>query len=234
MYFLQKGIVEVFFAKIYKKNALSISLNYYGLLLCNGSTYSWLWRLGLYLRPVYKDFNHRYPKLTSENRWRLYIKKNGSSIEDSGSVTPCPGAPPQAASLCSAARAGRLRDRVQTEPLSSILPSWTGIVDSSQKIKTNSDPSVNRSKREPYKRSAGRYCFATTAKRLSQRRCFAETPHAWKASSKNQNKQRPECHRIFTSNCCLQKVYSVYPLLAVEWSGISAHTEADSPRRPSC
>ena len=32
-------------------------------------------------------------------------------------------------------------------------------MDSSQKIKTNSDPSVNRSKREPYKRSAGRYCF---------------------------------------------------------------------------
>lgn len=134
-------------------------MNCYDLLLCNGSTCSWLWRLGLYLRPVYKDFNHRYPKLASENRWRLYITKNGSSIEDSGYVTPCPGAPPQAASLCSAARAGRLRDRVQTEPLSSILPSWTGIVDSSPKIKTNSDPSVNRSKREPYKRSAGRYCF---------------------------------------------------------------------------
>lgn len=32
-------------------------------------------------------------------------------------------------------------------------------MESSPKIRTNSDPSVNRSKREPYKRSAGRYCF---------------------------------------------------------------------------
>ena len=68
-------------------------------------------------------------------------------------------APPRAALRCSAARAGRRQDRVQTEPQYSILPPRTGIVDSSQKIKTNSDPSVNRWKREPDKRSVGRYCL---------------------------------------------------------------------------
>ena len=73
-------------------------------------------RLGFYLQPVHTDFNHRDPKLANENRWRLYITKNSSSIEDSGSVTPCPGAPPRAASRCSAARTGRRRDRVQTQP----------------------------------------------------------------------------------------------------------------------
>ena len=106
-----------------------------------------------------------------------------------------------------------------TEPLYSILPSRTGIVASGQKIKTNSDPSVNRSKREPFKRSAGRYCLDNHNEAPVTETLLRRNPARLKGSLK---KSKQTANRV-SQNFCFEM------LLTRSRLGLSAHAEADSP-----